>query len=162
MMEFTFIGVWDDPADLSLITPTYVTTVPPRFAAATLTLGSFVPKISSLTIESGNSVYLRPDATDDSGYAYACVQDRVPKITMDPEDDLIANRDWMGLWKAGTAAVFTATLGTTGNQITFSAPVAQIINTQESERSGLNAASVDFQCNKSSSLGDDELTLAYA
>ncbi len=162
MVAFTFIGIWDDPADVSIITPTYVTTIPPRFASATLTFGSFSPKISRMTIESGNVPYLRPDATDPSGYAYCCIGDRLPKISIDPEADLIANRDTYGIWKALTTEALSCIIGASGNQVTFAAPKLQITNAQEGDRSGVEMNSIDLQCLRSAGTGNDELTLAYA
>ena len=35
--DFTFIGCWVAPSDAAILTPTYETTVPPRFAGVTFT-----------------------------------------------------------------------------------------------------------------------------
>lgn len=161
MVSFEFQGVWDDPIDGAIIAPTYVTTKPPRFASATLTLGAFSPKVSRVTIDSGNDIYLRPDVTA-SGVFCACIGDRKPTITMDPESDLVADHDTYGLWKALTTAAFTCTLGATNNQISITAPSVQLTNVQESDRNGVQIDSVEFQCNKSASAGDDELVITRA
>ncbi len=160
-ISFDFQGIWDAITDVALVTPTYVTVKPPRFASATLTAGAYSPKVGSVKISSGNVLYLRPDVTA-SGLFCACVADRKPMVSMDPESDTVANRDTYGIMRALTTAALTCTWGSTGNQLSIAGPSLQIVNAQETSRNGVQADNVDWQCNKSAAGGDDELTLAYA
>lgn len=159
--HFEFTGAWDAVADASILTPTYETAIPPRVASGTLTFGSYTPSFSRMVIDSGNVVYLRPVIGTASGIAYACISDRLPTISIDPEASTVADRDHYGIWDAGTTAALTATWGSTGNQITIAAPVCQIVNIQEGDRSGIRVENVTYECLKSANAGDDELTITY-
>src|SRR5690606_13116157 len=64
MVAFTFTGIWDDPSDVAILTPTYPTTKPPRFANSGFSIGGsggWEPKLEQLTIDLGNEVVLRED-----------------------------------------------------------------------------------------------------
>ncbi len=161
MVHFEFQGIWDTVADVAILAPTYDTTLPPRVASGALTFGSYAPSFSRMMIDSGNTVYLRPVISTLSGIAYACVSDRLPTLSIDPEADTVANRDTYGIWDALTTAAMSVSWGTTGNKLTIAAPVAQIVNVQEGDRSGLRIDNVSYECLKSANAGDDELTVKY-
>jgi hypothetical protein len=159
-MEWNGIGQWGAPTDVALLTPTYPTTIPPRFASATLTVGGTAYKISQCQIAFNNVMTLRPDATDATGIHAGIVVDRDIQFSFDPEASLIADQDWHGDWIAHTEAALAITVGSaTGNTIAFAAPKMQIIDVQEGEREGLTTDNVVFQCNRSAAAGDDELSI---
>lgn len=160
--DFTFTGCWVAPTDVSIITPTYETAIPPRFASSTVTIASYTPLISTLTIDSGNTIMLREDATKASGYHSALITDRKVVGTLDPETSLVATQNTWGQWIASTEQALSVVIGSSGNQITIAAPKLQFTNVQEADRDKLLIDTVSFQCNGSSSLGDDELTFAFA
>jgi hypothetical protein len=50
------MGKWVPAVTLSIITPTYPATVPPRFAGATVTIGGVAYRINSCKITIDNTV----------------------------------------------------------------------------------------------------------
>lgn len=160
-IDFTFTGCWVAPTDASILTPTYETAIPPRFASSTLTIASYTPRLSELTIDSGNTIMLREDGTTVSGYHSACITDRKVVGKLNPETSLVATQDTWGQWLASTEQALSVIVGSSGNRITIAAPKLQFTNVQEADRDKILTDDVDFQLNGSSDLGDDELTFAF-
>lgn len=161
-VEYTFMGIWDDLTDASILTPTYITTVAPRFVSSAMTVASFVPRISELTIDLGNEFHMREDASDPSGYACCIISDRATKGTMDPESTTIANRDIYGLRKAGTEQALAFSIGTTGNACAFAAPKLQVTKIGDGDRNKMRTDQIDFALNESAAGASDELTLTFS
>ncbi len=164
-VDFTFKGVYSSAtllSDTSIVAPTYVTTVPPRFSTAAFTVGAVTPKFASATLDLGNEIILRESQETASGYHSALIVDRNITLKCDPEAVLVATYSPRSDWTAGTERALAWGLGTTGNKIAFAAPKAQVVNVQEGSRNKNQIDSIDYQLNGSSSLGDDELTLTFS
>lgn len=160
MIEFTFTGIYDAVADVSILAPTYPTATPLRFVSADLSLGSYTPIIREMRLDLGNTVVLREDANDPSGYISAIVTGRKIVGTMDPESKLVATEDSYGKWLSMTERAMSINLGSTGNMVDIDAPKLQFTNLQEGDRDGIQIDTISFQLNRSASGGDDELTIA--
>ena len=158
--EWEFTGIWDSQADVSILAPTYDSNLPIRYAASTTTIGAFAPKIKELSIDCGNTVILREDAGDVSGYSTALITNRVITGTIDPEASLVATYDPYGDWVARTQRALSATISNASDKLTVAAPALQITNVQQGDRGDNQIDTITFQLNRSS--GDDELTLAFA
>jgi len=159
-VEFTFTGIWDAPTDVELIAPDYPTYIPPRFAGSTLTIGSWTPKVATLTIDRGNEVILREDETDSSGYIAAHVTAWKIVGSLDPEAALVATNDPHGDWIASTEAALVVVVGASGTDIIeIDAPKLQFANVQEGDRNGIQTDELEFQLNRSADAGDDELSI---
>jgi hypothetical protein len=163
-IEWTFQGVWQPVTSSAIIAPTYPTALPLRSANATFTWGSWSPCWSSLSIEAGNEIYLRPcqSATDASGLAGACIVNRKVTGTFDPESVLIASYDYYDKWVDQAQEAVSLVLSNATDELTIAAPKAQIVNVQQADRSGVVIENITFQCNKSAAAGDDELTFTFA
>lgn len=163
-VTFTFTGIWDDPSDVALITPTYPTVSPLRFVSAGLLIGGsggWTPVLSEMSIDLGNQVILREDANDSSGYCHAVITGRRCVGTMNPEAALVATEDTYGNWTSRTERAMALQLGSGTNRVDFDAPKLQVTNVQEAERNGLQVDQVDYQLNRSAAAGDDELTIDF-
>src|SRR6185437_7478964 len=146
-LEFDFKGVWTAPTDVGLFSPQFLpSVVPPRFAGATLTIGSYTPTCSKLSITQGCKVEMREDVTKDSGYIAAIITDRVAKGSLDPEATLIATYDAFGIWMAGTSAALTCTIGASGTGMTIAAPALQYESIKEGDRNGKVTHDLNFVC----------------
>lgn len=161
VMTFTFTGLWVQPDDVALLAPNYPEVIPPRFASSGLTIGGSLwsPKISQLTLDTGNQVVLREDPSDITGYCTALITDRVPTGTIDPEASLVATNDVYGDWLDSQQSALELTCGSSGNRIGFDAPKWQIINPQEGNRNDIQIDTIEFQLNKSADAGDDEIAI---
>lgn len=165
MIEWTFTGVWQAPVDAALLTPTYPTIKPLRFVSTAFTLGgSAIPCVNSISIDTGNTVILRPcpTPTDASGYETALITSRKPMLTIDPEAQLVADNDFYGDWLDSSEQAFSLELTDGTDTITIAAPKAQHRPPQESERSDLQVETLEFQLNRSAAAGDDELTIDFS
>lgn len=162
MVEWTFTGIYSEPSDAAIIAPTYPTTAPFRFYAETLTLGSWTPTLEQLTLDAGNEVIAREDASKESGILSALVVGRRVTGSMNPEAVLVATANHVNKWLARTEEALTVELDNGTDRITFAAPKCQRTNVVEGDRNGNQTDEIEFQCNRSAAAGNDELTIAFA
>ncbi len=165
--DFEFKGIYSSTtllSDTSILAPTYVTTVPPRFQTAAFTVGAVTPRMATMTLDLGNNVILRESQETASGYLSALITDRRITLKCDPEAVLAATYNPRADWAVfpPTERALAWNLGATGNKIAFAAPKAQVTNVQEADRNKNQIEQIDYQLNGSSSLGDDELTLTFS
>lgn len=160
-VNFEFVGKYGGTTDVALLAPTYPTTTPPRFASATLTIGSDTPKVSSVSIASNNELTARADATDATGYLSTIITGRAFGGNMDAEAELVAAVDHYGDYLASTEATLSCVIGSANNRVTISAPKLQYTNVQDGDREGILLHGLDFDLNRSASAGDDEFTIAF-
>lgn len=159
MINWTFTGIWDDITDTAIIAPTYPTASPLRIASSTLTYDSVALIVEQVTIDAGNTVILREDATTATGYKTALITNRTPIITANPESTLVATNDPYGDWVAGTAAEFSMVLdGPSDATLAISAPKAQVTNVQQGNRGDLLIDDITWTCTKGSS---DDVELGF-
>jgi hypothetical protein len=158
--SFDFKGVWAAPTDVALLSPTYSAQLPPDFMGATLTIGSYTPLVSKLSIKVANTVELRNDATQATGFISAVITDREITGSLDPEASTVATHDAFGIWLAGTTAALTATVGASGSGFSFGAPALQAKSIKEGDRGGIQTHDQDFVAT-CGTTADSELTLTF-
>lgn len=161
MVEFTFRGIFDTPADATILAPTYPTTRPLKFVSSSLAIGSWSPQVSEVVLDLGNNVILREDSSDPSGYVSAIITDMQPKGTMDPEAALVATDDPYGDWLGIVEAALAISLGTTDAGVDFDAPKCQITKVDDGDRNLIRTDPIEFQLNRSASAGDDHLVITF-
>jgi hypothetical protein len=163
-VEFTFTGKYSsNETDTALITPTYPTVLPLRFAAGALTWNSVALCTASLEVDAGNTVIMREcvNATDRSGYVSAVVTNRAPVITADPESVLVATQDREALWLTSTPEALSITIKGTGNStVVIAAPEAQLENKQQGNRNDINTDDLTWLATAGSAV-DTELTITF-
>lgn len=167
-IRFTFRGIWTTPSNVALIAPNYPapgSTL--RVASGAVTIGSFAPKFSELTIDMGNEIVLRPDPATLSGYHSAVITGRRISGQLDHESTLSGSHTssvwdvWADMLARTTRALSIA-LGSTGNQFTLTAPALQITNVQEGERNGIQIENTSFELVRSLDAGEDEMQIVIA
>lgn len=164
MFEFEFLGVLDGaPTDVAMLTPSGVdTTVPIALLSATFSIASFSAFISQITFDMGNTLAPRGDINQASGYISTLLTKRNPKGSFDPEDELVATHDFYGRWLAGTTGSLTwKHQGSAGNITTFNVPACQYMKFTEADRNGIAILNSDFLMARSSTSGDDEVSIAF-
>ncbi|HSZ58509.1 MAG TPA: hypothetical protein VK797_22775 [Tepidisphaeraceae bacterium] len=167
--EWTFDGVWQSPSTTAIPGGiTYPTTIPPRFAGVTVTVGGQSMRFPNFEFHSGNKLYLRQDqsAVDSAstpvgtGFRGGIVTDREPLIRIAPESYLLSTLDFFAAHTAQTTYNFAFTAGPAGNQLQFSAPKAQLNNPpQDEDREGVMADTLEFIATRTS--GDDDYSLTF-
>lgn len=164
-MDFEFTGIYGTDADVALPTPSYPTTLPPRWSNTSgCTFGAYSPYVSAATVSSGNTLKLRENANKASGYECGIITDRVPTWTLDPELELVATKDWMADFLASTQASLAFIIGTATNNVqTITMPKAQINQApQPSDRDGVAVHTLSGFAGRSASAGDDEMTVVFS
>lgn len=159
--NFTFMGIWSDPSDVAILAPTYPTTAPLRFVSSAFAIGGYSAKVEQVTIDLGNQVIMREDASTASGYSTALITGRRITGTMNPESTLVATKDWYTEWTALTEQSTSFSLSSGGIGLTFTMPKTQITNIQGGDRNGLEIEQIDFQANRNASAGDDSLSILF-
>jgi hypothetical protein len=165
-VNFEFAGIWGDASavalsDVTILAPDYPRDeVPLRFASSGLSIGgSYTPRVGKMTLDLGGDVQFLEDSTDISGLRHAYVAGRRVNGSFDPEMELVATKDWYGIWLARTEASLAWSLGGAGNGVAFSVPKMQFRNVQEGDRNKIETANIEWQANRSADAGDDELTI---
>ncbi len=162
LITWTFTGGFVSPTTTAIPGPiTYPTPVPPRFAGATFTVGGTTYRISDFEFDAGNTVYLREDPTDVSGYRASIVTDRKPMIRIDPESLPLSTQDWYAAYMASTSYAFDLKIGSSGNFFELTAPALALETSPDfKDSTGLMRDQLEFVCTKSS--GDDEYVLTFS
>lgn len=160
MGSYEFNGVWNAPSDVAIIAPTYPTVIPPRFAAATLTIGGTQYRIGKAQLILDNTLYMRQDVSHVSGYHSCAIVKRRYTLKVSPEAVALATKDWYAAHLAGTTFALNLVVGGTANNIiTFTAPRLALINAPQNEDdSGIYRDGLEFLC--TSATQDAEITIA--
>lgn len=135
-------------------------TSPPIMGSGTMSFGGESLLINSFSVDMGNVIALRSGTT--SALRHYIITDRDPVISMDPEQDKIANYSYDALRRARTTQAFELVIGTgAGNQITIAAPAVQIMTLASAEREGLLTYDLTGKCNVDDlgTAGNDEFTI---
>lgn len=161
-IDLTYQGVYVAPTDVALIAPTYPAPDPLHFESAAMTLGSLTPLVDTMRIDLGNTLVMREDANQASGYLNALITGRRINGTMNPEAKLKADYDAEGIWLARTTQALAFSCGTVaGKKCSFAAPALSFTNVQQGDRNGSVTNEIAFQLNRSASAGDDEFTITF-
>jgi hypothetical protein len=145
-----------------MITPTYPTDMPLRYAGGLAEWNNVNLCVESATIDAGNTVIMRECPTTAAGYISAFITDRIPTVSINPEASTIAAQDRWAAWLASTEfALELDVAGPTTSVLSFDAPKAQIINSQEADREGMVTDDIEFQCNKNGATHDEELSITF-
>jgi len=127
-------GKYAAPTDTALITPTYPTDLPERFASGNFTLNAVELPTFSGTIRIENTVEMRPDPTDATGFLHAQITRQQITASLVVEADTVANRDDYGTWIAGTAQTLALT---TANSCVVTLPGMQRQNVTQGDSNGI-------------------------
>jgi hypothetical protein len=161
-IDWTFTGCWVAPTNATMLTPTYPTAKPLRFAGGLAEWNDVNLCVEQATINFGNTVIMRECPTTASGYISAYITDRVPTITLNPQASTLAAQDRWASWIAQDEHTLELDLdGPSTSVLSFDAPEAQIMNNQEGERNGVVTDELELQCNKNGATHDDELRIVF-
>lgn len=155
-MEFEFTGVLQDIIDRAYsdrLDPTgFDTELPEPVLGATVTLATQTQVIDSLTFDTGADVQLFTDPSKSEGYEGAHIVDWAPTLEIDPDLELIANRNLYASLTGNTTMAFLAEIG---DHLTFSAPAAQLTQSYKpGSREGHVTNQLTLELKRSS--GNDE------
>lgn len=155
-------GVHQAPSSVALITPTYPTTIPPRLAAATFTIGGTAYKLATFELALNNVLAPREDAASAAGIHSFVVGDNDFTFRCSLESQLFSVQDFYSSHLAGTEAALSLVIGSVANNIiTITAPKMQLAEApQDEDANGVLRDNLLFQLNRSAAAGDDQLSIA--
>jgi hypothetical protein len=160
--EFEFIGIWNSPTDVAILAPTYPTASPLRFASSVTTWDSVALAVESMVLDSGNSMLLREDSSDISGFKAGLISNRIVKITGNPEAKLVSVQDRYGKYLDLSEHALTFDIdGPTNSKITIAAPKAQIVAISEADRENMVVDEIEWQANRNGSTADQECSITF-
>ena len=163
-LSCVFVGAMHDAADAAAFSSvTYDSTVPQTARNLGLTIGSWSPFFSALTININNqtAAIVNPGGTgEDSGISHYEITARRIEGSITFMDVLASTKDWLADLLSGTEAALTFTLGATaGNKFKVDAPKFQLLLPSETDIDGILGQSLDWKANRNS--GDDEAVFTF-
>ncbi len=161
-LEFDFMGIWSSPTDVAIITPTYPTALPLRFASSTTTWNSVDLLVENLTLDSGNTMILRESSGTAAGFSAGLITNRIVTITGNPEAKTVATQDRYGKLLDMSEHALTWSLdGPTNSVITINVPKAQIQSISEADRENMVIDDITWQANRDGSNVDQECSITF-
>lgn len=159
--SFTLSGHKLEITDTALANPTLDTTEAPIIKSAGFTIGAYVAAISALNFDMGNQVIMPLDINAPDGFGEIQITDRDINGTIDPEDKLLATKDFLADWEAGTEmALGTGVIGgTAGNKYQITMPAVSYRDASLGDRDGLRTMELPYGAHEVS--GDDGISIAY-
>ena len=161
LIQMTVSGVYDSVADATQLTASGLeTTLPPALLSAAFAVHSYAHKIAGFTIDEGIRGVYREDINLAAGVLSYLITGREPKLTFDPEQELVATHDYYGILLAGTLSTLTVAIGATaGNICTITGPKVQYLSVKPGKRGELAIFTVDAALRRSA--GNDHLKFAF-
>lgn len=157
-IQFEFQGAYSDVADSALVSPTFPSGMPPRFAqSGAFTVDGNALRASAVEIDVANQIVVRPDPNSASGYRAGVITGRKPVATIDPEMKLVAGYDWHAAYRNASLLAFSAAIGATANNIlTFDSAAAQVTAHNTGDREGIKTDALTLL------FTDDDLSLTFS
>lgn len=161
MASFTMTGHVATPTDVSLVDPTFNSTLPPAVLGAAFTVDSYSAIISQLTLDINNKITMPPSVNASDGFGELQIAERDIAGNFDPEQVLVATEAFDANWRSGKSMVLnTGDIGSTQyNKYSFALPGVYYRNVGFADRDGIASHELDFGALESS--GDDEATLLF-
>lgn len=145
-LRFTMNGIFSAKADASVPSATYQSTRPPAFKSAVFKVNRLATSLRSFSMDVGNQIVNPDNPNLLEGFDVAQVTARKITGSMDPHETLVATRDIMSDFRAGTRRIIHARFGSTaGNRIGITIPEALFTNQSPSDHDGIAAVSVPFE-----------------
>lgn len=161
-IDWTFVGVFSEPTDVAIISPSYPTVNPLRFVSSGLTVGSYTPKIEQLVFDLGNDVVVLPDSRGARGFSYANMRASRMTLTINPETGLVSASDYWGDLEDRTERAISVAMSEGGIGVTLAAPAAQLVSPPApGERGGARIDDLVYQLNRGTSPGDDSCSITF-
>lgn len=148
VLEFDFQGQYGAEDDVALISPSYPTDKPIRFAGATVELANVALRVESVVFDAANEIKLLEDPSTATGYRFGVVVDRQPKLTINPESVLQATQDRWAAWIDSTSLTFELDQpGPSTSIVTLDCDNCQITNKQPGDRGKVLIDQIDLAAN---------------
>ncbi len=152
-LSFRMMGLWLDETDQAVPTPTYDGSRPAVFRDASVNsytrmlVNRLATGLSRLDYDMGNEVVFPDNPNTQEGHDPAEIVRARMTGRMDPYKTLIATRDIMADFRAGTQRIIHARVNAAaGVRCAITMPAAQYTGRDLGDRSGLLTEEVPFEC----------------
>ena len=160
MLKCSFSGRWIAPTDAAIPSWSPSTAAPMRAQSANFTIDSLSARISRASLDMGNSVAPRWNPSESGGIEHYMITDYAPKLSIDPEAELVANYDWFGKKAAGTTAAISQIFSDSAVDVTVTIPAAQIAEIETADRDGVIVENVMYNLLHNS--GNDAVSITFS
>jgi hypothetical protein len=159
LARFNMIGHIESETQAAAPTPAFQAGTPPAFINVAFTVAATEFPIAELVLDCQNQISMAPDPNATDGFGAIRVTSRNSQLTLDPEDQGISTKDWVGLLRAGTSqAVATGTVGSSaGNRFALSVPLAYERDVQFGDREELMITNITMGCEDTDGTNDFSL-----
>lgn len=162
--DWSFTGIFNDFSAVALYSPTYESTVPVPWHAATFSLDFgtawTTAVLSELTLDMGNQVLVRDNANATYGLSYAVITSRDPGGSVNLDQVTIATQDVVAFLETPTLGTMSFVLGASaGNILTVTAPQFQITGLPHGDRDGIAVWNTTYKLRRNA--GDDEVVFTF-
>jgi hypothetical protein len=161
VIKFSFIGLYNDPADVAAPSVDYSGYQKPKVANTSNTTGFSLFGYSGVLEQFGLNMSNQVEYITRIGLEQVALVDREPAGTVLIEAPTIAGHDFFSDAAAGTTGAFSITHGTAnGNKITIAAPRVSLGNPAYQDSQGTQMLSIPIVMAPSS--GNDEISITAA
>ena len=157
MAEFTLMGRYAAPTNVSLATPTFESTVtlPPICKSTTFQYDSkSTLVVGTFELDAAMNVVKRMSLNDANAIAGFEITDRKPKVTIDPEAQIQTSYAFRSDWLTTTRALSIVATRAAGNIVTTNVPQAVITKVEYADRDGVLVEKLELEASESTSLND--------
>jgi len=157
--SFTITGHDAGESDASLISPTFDATVPPVFKNSAFAFDSHAAVISKLAFDMGNTIATPASVSASDGFGEIRITDRNVTGSFDPEQVLIATKDYEGFLSSdSTVALDSGVIGSVaGNKLQITQPACRATDVSFAERDGISTYEISYGAYESA--GDDQVAI---
>jgi len=159
--SFSFTGHIGTVADVALPTGVFDATEPVPLIGLTFTVAGFAAKINTLDFSLNNAVVTPTSISGADGFGEIRIGGRDVSGSFDPEDELVATKDFIAEWAADTeSALSTGVIGSVaGNRYQVTMPAIAYRDLSPADRDQVRTLQIGFGAGISA--GDDEISLAF-
>lgn len=161
MVTFTMTGHSGAPTDAALPDPTLDATEPYVIRGGAMTIGGYAATINSIAIDFGQQIITPPDMNSADGYGEITFGKRDSNGSFDPEDELVATKDFYTEFTSNASLILTTDfIGVDeGNKFQFYQPAVSYRDVSPGDRDGIRTYEIPFGAHDS--LGDDAIGITF-
>ena len=147
--RFEFTGLYDSKADAAVPAVTYDSTRPGTFRNSRMLVNRAPAALQSISLDSGAELQYPPNPNQSEGFDPPTHTRRNMVGSMDPNETLIATRDLMADFRAGTERILHARVlgglaATAGSRVGLTVPAAFFTGYRPGDRNGIATEELPF------------------
>jgi hypothetical protein len=163
----TLRGVWHESIDIpagTTFTPVFQEKNPVPFLSAGLLLNAvYSPVFVSASYQTGNELQIRQDANSAAGNISVLIVDRKPVGSFDPETVAEATYGFLAQWISGVPLPLRYQFGHVArNTVVITVPKAVYTKVADAERTKYATYDLEYTPVSTTSIGDDEISIAFS